>query len=78
MLCRICGIRVRVYGSLKELAEVSGTGMEVLEKSQKFGVLWHGRAELTIVPGEYKTRCTRTPGIVRRDVQNSQKSRMRL
>ena len=42
------------YGSLVELPEVSGTGMEVLQSSQKFRVLWHGRAELTEVPGRYK------------------------
>ena len=30
------------YGSLAQLAEVSGTGMEVLQNSQKFRVLWHG------------------------------------
>ena len=40
--------------SLAGLAQVSGTGMEVLQNSQKFQVLWHGRTELTEVPGRYK------------------------
>ena len=63
------------YGSLADLREDSGTGMEVLQNSQKFRVrdghlpeltevpdrypnvvpvprvLWHGRTELTEVPG---------------------------
>ena len=51
--------------------------MEVLHNSQKFRVLWHGRTELTEVPGGYKKCCTRTPGIVARGVQNSQKFRVR-
>ena len=28
--------------------------MDVLENSHKFRVLWHGRTELTQVPGRYK------------------------
>ena len=36
---------------LAELTEVAGTGTEVLQSSQKFWVLWHGRIELTKVPG---------------------------
>ena len=39
------------YESLTELPEVSGTGMEVLQSSQKFRILWHGRTKLTEVPG---------------------------
>ena len=50
------------YGSPTELPEVLGAGMDVLQNSQKFRVLWHGRTELTEVPGGYKKRCTRTPG----------------
>ena len=37
--------------------------MEVLQNSQKFRVLWHGRTELTEVPGGYNRCCTRTWGI---------------
>ena len=44
------------YGSPTELPEVLGAGMDVLQNSQKFRVLWHGRTELTEVPGGYK-RC---------------------
>ena len=33
-----------------ELAEVSGTGMKVLQNFHKFRVLWHGRTKLTEVP----------------------------
>ena len=40
---RSCG---QGYGSLTELTKVPGTGMEVLQNSQKFRVLWHGRTEL--------------------------------
>ena len=47
--------------------------MEVLQNFQKFRVLWHGRTELTEVPGGYKKCCTSTPGTVARGVQNSQK-----
>ena len=36
----------------------------MLQNSQKFRVLWHGRTELTEVPGGVKTWCTRTPDIV--------------
>ena len=39
---------------LTELTEVPGTDTEVLQNSQKFRVLWHGRTELTKVPGRYK------------------------
>ena len=51
--------------------------MEVLQNSQKFRVVWHGRTELTEVPDGCKTRCTRTPGIVARGAQNPQKFRVR-
>ena len=51
------------YGSLAELPEVSGTGMEVLRNSQKFRVLWHGRTELTEVPGRCKKAVPVPPGI---------------
>ena len=47
--------------------------MDVLQNSQTFRALWHGRTELTEVPGGYKKCCARTPGIVARGVQNSQK-----
>ena len=58
------------YGSRTELSEVSGTGMKVLQNFQKFRVMWHGRTELTEVPGGHKMCCTRTPGIVAWGVQN--------
>lgn len=40
-----------------ELAEVSGTCMNLLRNTRKFRVLWHGRTELTDVPGRYKMLC---------------------
>ena len=43
------------HGDLTELTEVPGTGTEVLQKSQKFRVLWHGRTALTEVPGRNKS-----------------------
>ena len=52
--------------------------MGVLQNSQMFRVLWHGRTELTEVPGGYKKCCTRTPDIVARGVHNSQKFRVRV
>ena len=70
MFWRACGFRVRVWESNRELPEVSGTGMEVLQNFQKFRVLWHRHTELTEIPGGYKTCCIRTPGIVARVVQN--------
>ena len=39
---------VRVWG------QAPGTGTKVLQNSQEFRVLWHGRTELTEVPGRYK------------------------
>ena len=65
-------------GSVTELPEVSSTGMKVLQNFQKFRVLWHERTELTEVPGWYKKCYIRTPGIVARGVQNSQKFRVRV
>ena len=46
--------------------------MKVLQNFHKFRVLWHGRTELTEVPGGHKICYTRTAGIVARGVQNSQ------
>ena len=37
-----------------ELPEVPGTGTKVLQNFQTFRVLWHGRTELTEVPGRYE------------------------
>ena len=64
-----CGTR------LTELTEVPGTGMnvvqnflkfrvrmKVLQNFQKFRVLWHGRTELTEVPGRYENAAP-VPGI---------------
>ena len=34
--------------------EVAGTGMKVFQNFQEFRVLWHGRTELTGVPGRYE------------------------
>ena len=59
MFCRVCGFRVKGYGSLTELPEVSGTGMKVLQNFQKFRVFWHGRRELAEVTDGYKMCCTR-------------------
>ena len=42
------------YECPTELTEVPGTGMKVLQNFQKFRVLWHGRTELTEVPGRYR------------------------
>ena len=39
---------------LSEVPEVPGAGLKVLQNFQKFRVLWHGRTELTEVPGRYK------------------------
>ena len=87
-----------------ELIEVSGTGMnvlhnpqtfrvymKVLQNLQKFRVLWHGRTELTEVPGRYKnavpvprvlwhwcTELTEVPGTGMNVVQNLQKFRVRV
>ena len=50
--------------------------MEELQNFQKFRVLWHRHAELTEVPGGFKTCCTRSRGIVARVLQNSQNFRV--
>ena len=73
MLCRAC-VSGCGYGSLTEHSAVSGAGMEVLQYAQKFRVLWHGRTELTEVPGGYKRCCTRTPGIVARSYRSYRSS----
>ena len=52
--------------------------MGVLQNFQKCRLLWHGRTQPTQVPGGYKWFCARTPGIVARGVQNSQKFRVRV
>ena len=39
---------------LTELTEVPGTGVKVLQNSQHFRVLWHGRTKLPEVRGRYK------------------------
>ena len=67
-------------------SEVPGKGMKVLQNFQKFRVLWHGRTELTEVPGRYKnavpvprvlwhgrTDLTEFPGTGMNAVQNPQK-----
>ena len=74
-----------------QLTEVPGTGMKVLQNFQKFGLLWHGRTELTEVPGKHKnavpvpqvlwhwrTELTEVPGTGMNVLQNSQKSRLRV
>ena len=79
------------YGDLTELTEVPGTGTEVLQNSQKFWVLWHGRTELTDVPGRYKNavpvprvfvarayRAYRSSGYGYEFVQNIEKFRVRV
>ena len=40
--------------SLTSLPESPGTGMKILQNFQKFRILWHGRTELTEVPGKYE------------------------
>ena len=50
----------------------------MLQNLQKFLVLRHGRTELTEEPDEYNRFSARTPGIVARGVQNSQKFRVRV
>ena len=79
------------YECPTELTEVPGTGMKVLQNFQKFRVLWHGRTELTEVPGRYKnavpvprvlwhgrTDLTEVPGTGMNVVQNSQKFFVRV
>ena len=73
------------YACATELTEVPGTGMKVLQNSQKFRVLWLGRTELAKVSGRYKnavpvprvlwhgrTDLIEVPGTAM-NVQNSQK-----
>ena len=77
MFCRVCGIRVRVWESYRT--------------SRSFGYGYGSVTELTEVPDivarayithrssrRVQTCCTRTPGIVKRVVQNSQKFRVRV
>ena len=42
------------YECAAELTGVPGTGMKVLQNFHMFRVLWHGRKELTEVPGRYE------------------------
>ena len=54
------GVATRVYpypgycASPIEVTQVPGKGMGILQNSQNFRVLWHGRTELTQVSGRYK------------------------
>ena len=64
MFCRVCGFRVRVWVSCRT--------------ARSFGYGYGSDSEITEVPGGYKTCCTRTPGMVGRGVQNSQKFRVRV
>ena len=79
------------YECHTELKEVPGTGMEVLQNFQTFRVFWHGRTELTEVPGRYKnavpvprvlwhgrTDLTEVPGTGMNVVQNTQKFFVRV
>ena len=79
------------YECPTELTEVAGTGMKVLQNFQKLRVLWHGRTELTEVPGRYKnavpvplvlwhgrTDLTEVPGTGMYVVQNSQEFFVRV
>ena len=74
-----------------KLTEVSGTGMNVLQNFQKFRVLWHGRPDLTEVPGRYtnavpvprvlwhgRTDLTEVPGTGMNVVHSSQKFFVRV
>ena len=77
MLCRVCGFRVRVWESYRT-CEVSGTGMDVLQKSQKFRVLWHGAYRAYRSSGygyECPTELTEVPGTGVKVLQNFQKYR---
>ena len=78
--CRVCGFRVRVWESYRTSRSFGYRyeSVTVVQNFQKFRVLWHGCTELTGVPSGYERCCTRTPGIVAKDVQNSQKFRVRV
>ena len=50
MFCRVCGLRVRVeerYRTPRSFGYGYGSGTKLAD----FRVLWHGRTELTEVPG---------------------------
>ena len=74
-----------------EFTEVPRKGMNVIQNSEKLRVLWHGRTELTKVPGRYKnavpvprvwwherTELTEVPGTGINVAQNLQKFRVRV
>ena len=69
MFCRVCAFRVRVWGSYRTSRSFEYGYGSVTELKD---------IELTEVPGGHKKCCTRTPGIVVRGVQNSQKFRVRV
>ena len=79
------------YGSLTELTEVPGTGMEVLQNPQKFRVRYGIRTELTEIPGRYtnvvpvprvlwhrRAELTELSGMGMNVVQHSQRFRVRV
>ena len=81
----------RGYKALTEVTDVAGTGTEVLQNSQKFRVLWHGRTEPTEIPGRHenvvpvprllwhgRTELTEVPGTGMNVIQNLQKFRVRV
>ena len=71
MFFRVCGFRVRVWESYRT-SRSFGHGYESVPELPEVPGMWHGRTELTEVPGGYERCCTRTPGIVARGVQDSQ------
>ena len=53
-------------------------GAEVIQNSQKFRVLWHGRTELTQVSGRYKNAVHIPSGVGGMGVQSLQKFRVHV
>ena len=66
------------YECPAEFTEVPGAGMKVLQNFQKYRALWHGRTELTEVPGRYKNAVPVARGICGTSVQSLQKFRVQV
>ena len=77
LFCGVCGFRVRVWGSYRNSSSFGDGYGAVTELTEVSGMV-HGCTELTEVPGGCKKCCTRTPGILARGVQDSQKFRVRV
>ena len=77
MFRRVCGFRVRVWESYRT-SRMFRVRVWMCYRTQRSSGYCGTGVQNTEVPGGYKKCCTRTPGIVARGLQRSQKFRVRV